>query len=153
VDERRPYPGLSSFTSADAEYFFGREADIEAVLQKLKRPRLLALVGPSGAGKTSFLRAGLLPRLPGAWGSVICTPGHRPFQALAHAIASSVAGDAEAVQQLLRFDDADTVVSLFRKFRNQHIHALVVLDQFEELFTLSPPDVQAAFASLLGRLV
>ena len=60
VDERRPYPGLSSFTSADAEYFFGREPDVEAVLQKLKRPRLLALVGPSGAGKTSFLRAGLL---------------------------------------------------------------------------------------------
>src|SRR5262249_12044292 len=69
------------------------------------------------------------------------------------AIASSVVGDAEAVQQLLRFEDADTVVSVFRKFRNQHAHALVVLDQFEELFTLSPPDVQAAFASLLGSLV
>ena len=153
VDERRPYPGLSSFTSADAEYFFGREPDIEAVLQKLKRPRLLALVGPSGAGKTSFLRAGLLPRLPSIWGAVIATPGHRPFQALAQAIAPTMAGDAEAVQQLLRFDDVDTAVGVFRRFRGRHAHALVVLDQFEELFTLTPPDAQAAFASLLGRLV
>ncbi len=153
VDERRPYPGLSSFTSADAEYFFGREPDVEAVLQKLKRPRLLALVGPSGAGKTSFLRAGLLPRLPEGWGAVIGTPGDRPFQTLAQAIAPSFAGDAEAVQQLLRFDEVDTAVALFRRFRARHTHALVVLDQFEELFTLSPPDTQAAFASLLGRLV
>jgi len=153
VDERRPYPGLSSFTSADAEYFFGREPDVEAVLQKLKRPRLLALVGPSGAGKTSFLRAGLLARLPANWGAVIATPGHRPFQALAQAIAPSIAGDLDAVQQLLRFDDADTAVAVFRRFRGRHAHALVVLDQFEELFTLTPPETQSAFASLLGRLV
>jgi WD40 repeat protein/predicted Ser/Thr protein kinase len=153
VDERRPYPGLSSFTTADAEYFFGREPDIEAVLQKLKRPRMLSLVGPSGAGKTSFLRAGLLPRLPPIWGAIIATPGHRPFQALAQAIAPLLAGDAEAVQQLLRFDDMDTAVGVFRRFRGRHAHALVVLDQFEELFTLTTPETQGAFASLLGRLV
>ena len=153
LDERRPYPGLSSFTSADAQFFFGREADVEALLQRLKRPRLLAVVGPSGAGKSSFLRAGVLPCLPREWSAVVATPGLRPFQALAHAMAALVAGDPEAVRQLLRFDNADTVVAIFRSFRERHGHVLVVLDQFEELFTLSDTGVQTAFATLLGRLV
>ena len=63
-EDKHPYPGLASFTQEDAEYFFGREMEVEAVWKKLKRPRLLALIGPSGAGKSSFLRAGLLPTLP-----------------------------------------------------------------------------------------
>jgi serine/threonine protein kinase len=60
----RPYPGLASFTENDAEYFFGREAEIEALWKKLRRPHLLAVIGPSGAGKSSFLRAGLIPAMP-----------------------------------------------------------------------------------------
>jgi hypothetical protein len=151
VEERRPYPGLSSFTAEDAEYFFGREMEVEAVWKKLKRPRLLALIGPSGAGKSSFVRAGLLPTLPDRWAAVVATPGNRPFQSLPQALAPSLAGDAEAVQSLLRFEDADTAVSLLRQWRQRHRQALVVLDQFEELFTLNPPEVQAAFADLLGR--
>ncbi len=66
ADERRPYPGLAAFTAADAEYFFGRELEVEALWQKLGQAHLLAVIGPSGAGKSSFLRAGLLPALPGA---------------------------------------------------------------------------------------
>ena len=62
-EDKHPYPGLASFTQEEAEYFFGREVEVEAVWKKLKRPRLLALIGPSGAGKSSFLRAGLLPTL------------------------------------------------------------------------------------------
>ena len=67
VEERQPYPGLAAFTEQDAEYFFGREVEVEAVWKKLKRPRLLGVIGPSGAGKSSFLRAGLLPTLPPSW--------------------------------------------------------------------------------------
>jgi WD40 repeat protein len=153
VETRRPYPGLSSFTEEDAEFFFGRELEVEAVWNKLRRPRMLALIAPSGAGKSSFLRAGLLPTLPRGWKALVATPGNRPFQSLAHALAPAFAGDAQAVQALLRFEDADTAVSLLQRFRQRHEHALVILDQFEELFTLSPPVVQQAFAGLLGRLV
>jgi len=152
-EEKRPYPGLSSFTEEDAEYFFGREVETEAVWKKLKRPRLLAVIGPSGAGKSSFLRAGLLPALPPGWKAVVSSPGTRPFQALAQALAPAFAGDTQAVQALLRFEEEDQAVSLLHRLRQRHGHVLLVVDQFEELFTLNPPETQEAFARLLGRLV
>ena len=106
----RPYPGLASFTEQDAEFFFGREVEVEGVWKKLKRPRLLGVIGPSGAGKSSFLRAGLLPTLPPSWRAVPATPGTHPFQALAQALVPQCAEDTEALQALVRFDDADAVV-------------------------------------------
>jgi WD40 repeat protein len=152
-EEKRPYPGLASFSAEDAEYFFGREVEVEAIWRKLKRPRLLGLIGPSGAGKSSFLRAGLLPTLPKRWTAVLSTPGTRPFQFLAQALAPSLAGDAQAVQSLLRFEDPEIAVPLVARWRQRHEQALVVVDQFEELFTLNPPEVKEAFARFLGRLV
>ena len=153
IEDKRPYPGLTSFTQADAEYFFGRELETEAVWKKLKRPRLLALIGPSGAGKSSFLRAGLLPALPAAWQAVLATPGKRPFQALAQALVPHFAGDTDTLQALVRFEDADTAVAVVSRWRQRHEQALVIVDQFEELFTQNPQETQAAFARLLGRLV
>ena len=76
--ERSPYPGLASYRSEDADYFFGREQEIEAVIKKLKDLHFLGLVGASGSGKTSFLRAGLVPLLPEGWGSLFCDPGDSP---------------------------------------------------------------------------
>jgi len=148
----QPYPGLSSFTAQDAEYFFGREYEIEAVWKKLRRAHLLALIGPSGAGKSSFLRAGLLAAMPPGWSAIVSTPGDRPFLALAQALADALAGDSRAVHELLQFDDPDVAVSLVERWRKRHEQAVVVVDQFEELFTLSPPDVQQRFAELLGRI-
>jgi WD40 repeat protein len=151
-EDRHPYPGLASFTQDDAEYFFGREMEVEGVWKKLKRPRLLALIGPSGAGKSSFLRAGLLPTLPPGWSVLISTPGNRPFQALAQALLPAFAGDMESIQAFLGFEK-DTAVTLLSKWRRKSEHALVIVDQFEELFTLNPAEVQEGFATLLGRLV
>ena len=82
-DTARPYPGLSAFQEEDAEYFYGRELEVEALWKKLRRPHLLAVIGPSGAGKSSFLRAGLLPTLTDGWQALIATPGNRPFDQLA----------------------------------------------------------------------
>jgi WD40 repeat protein len=152
-EEKRPYPGLASFTEEDAEYFFGREAEVEGLWKKLKRPRLLALIGPSGTGKSSFVRAGLLATLPPEWAAVVATPGHRPQQSLAQALVPAFFSDTEAMREFLRFEEADAAVSLVSRWRRRHEHALIVVDQFEELFTLSPPEVQAEYAELLGRLV
>jgi WD40 repeat protein len=152
IEEAQPYPGLSSFTEADAEYFFGREAEVEGVWKRLPQRHLLAIVGPSGAGKSSFLRAGLLPAKPERWAHLICTPGTAPFIALGQALVSEVSHDTDAMRQMLRFEDVDVAVDLFRRWRGAHAESLVVVDQFEELFTLNAPEVQARFAALLSRL-
>ena len=111
---------------------------------KLRRPHLLALVGPSGAGKSSFLRAGCSPRRPPGGERVIATPGDRPFKALAQALIPELSGDPEALELLLRIEEPDAAVAAFGRWRRRHEHALLVLDQFEELFTQNPPEVQAA---------
>ncbi len=67
VEERSPYPGLSSFTEKDAGVFFGREREVEELWGRIRSRKLLAVIGPSGVGKTSFLRAGVIPARPEEW--------------------------------------------------------------------------------------
>ncbi|HUL78521.1 MAG TPA: ATP-binding protein [Vicinamibacteria bacterium] len=154
-----PYPGLLAFTEADAERFFGREAEVEALWEKIRRQKLLAVIGPSGVGKTSFLRAGVIPSRPSGWKVAYATPGSSPVSALARALVPDLAGDAEAMGELLQgveelkeTGEANGAVSAVRRWRKASTEALVVLDQFEELFALNAPEVQGRFASFLGRL-
>ncbi len=147
-----PYPGLASFTSENAKFFFGRELEVEEMWKKLRQPHLLALIGPSGAGKSSFVRAGLLAAMPDDWRAVVAQPGNRPFMALGESLVEELAGDTESMRELLRFEEPDVAVSLVSRWRERHGHALIVLDQFEELFTQNPEEVQERFADLLGRL-
>ncbi len=72
--ERDPYPGLAVFTEADAELFFGREAETAAMWRRITSRRLLAVIGPSGVGKSSFLRAGVIPAAPPGWRSAGLCP-------------------------------------------------------------------------------
>jgi WD40 repeat protein len=152
VEERSPYPGLSSFTERDAAVFFGREGEVAALWKKLRSRHLLAVIGPSGAGKSSFVRAGVLPARPEGWAALVCAPGRHPFRRLGQALGPELTGDAEALGELAGFEDPETALSLLTRWRKGHDEALVVVDQFEELFTQSPPESQAAFAELLGRL-
>ncbi|MDX1583241.1 MAG: protein kinase, partial [Thermoanaerobaculia bacterium] len=151
AEHLHPYPGASAFTESDAEYFFGREAEVEQMWKRITvESHLLGLIGPSGVGKSSFLRAGLLPAKPEGWRVVIATPGERPFIALARALADELSG--EAVKDLLAIEDLETALSAIDRWRRAHEGTIVILDQFEELFTLNPPDVQERFAELLGRI-
>jgi WD40 repeat protein len=159
VEERSPYPGLASFTEKDAAFFFGREAEVAALWQRLQSRKLLAVIGPSGAGKTSFLRAGVISARPAGWGVVCATPGARPALGLAQSLTPELAGDAEAVADLLRgvtelieSGEGERILSAVLRWRSRHGEALLVIDQFEELFTLSAKESQERFAALLGRL-
>ncbi len=152
VEEQSPYPGLSSFTERDAAFFFGREAEVEALWKRLQGKRMLAVIGPSGAGKTSFVRAGVVASRPEAWGAIVSTPGSAPLRGLGQALAPELSRDPEALRKLVGFDDPETAFELVSLWRKDHGDALLVVDQFEELFTLSPPEVQSRFAALLGRI-
>ena len=150
--EPDPYPGLRPFTEELRGSFLGREAEVAALWEKLQRRTLLSLIGPSGVGKTSFVRAGLVPARPSGWHCVTATPGRRPLASLGRALVPQLASDVEALQELVGLDDPDVAVRLVGRWRRRHAGVLVVVDQLEELFTLNPPEVQAAFATLLRRL-
>lgn len=78
--ERPPYPGLSAFTASNSDLFFGRERDVERCLNRLKVESLLTIVGSSGAGKSSFVQAGLLPNLDAP--KLVVRPGATPLSNL-----------------------------------------------------------------------
>ncbi|HSF37083.1 MAG TPA: BTAD domain-containing putative transcriptional regulator [Nocardioides sp.] len=115
-----PWQGLQAYDVTEADRFFGREEEIEACLAILDRHGLLALVGPSGSGKSSLMRAGIGARLRQRGTSLVTlTPGRYPVQALS-ALATSGRGDA------------------------------LLVDQAEELFTLcEDPDETRAFVDAL----
>jgi hypothetical protein len=90
LSDEQPYLGLSSFKESDARFFFGRKRETLRLLESLRRePRFLAVMGPSGSGKSSVIQAGLIPELrhgsiPGSdrWGIITARPGDRPLQNL-----------------------------------------------------------------------
>ena len=109
-----PYKGLATFDAEDAQYFFGRERLVAELVARLVGAPLLAVVGPSGSGKSSVLRAGLLPALAGGvlpgsanWTQALIRPGEQPMRAL-----------GRATRRLAR-----------------ERRGVLAVDQFEELFT------------------
>jgi len=153
AEDRSPYPGLAAFTEADAEFFFGREGEVGQMWRKLTSRRLLAVIGPSGVGKSSFLRAGVIPARPEGWGVLVCQPGETPFAALARSLVPEFAGDIDATAQLVDIRDGDRAVAMVSRWRDHHGQGLFIVDQFEELFTLNPAEVQESFSEFLRRLV
>jgi len=153
VEPAGPYPGLAPFAESDAEVFFGRENEVEAIWHRIREHHVVGIIGPSGAGKSSLVRAGVVPNAPAGWASVVCTPGAAPFTSLAKALASEIDRDVESVHRLLDFDDPQVAVEVVSGWRRSHDEAVLVVDQLEELFTLSLPEEQVRFAALLGELV
>jgi WD40 repeat protein/DNA-binding winged helix-turn-helix (wHTH) protein len=142
-----PYPGLLSFTSVDAEFFFGREEEVQILWSKLERRRLLALIGPSGAGKSSLLQAGLLPWGPQGWGMLIVRLRGSPFPELARALRAEISSDEEAAGS----SDIESVLALLRQWRAVHTKVCLAIDAFEELFTLNDEGTRVGFSELIGK--
>ncbi|AWZ17229.1 ATP-binding protein [Streptomyces sp. ICC1] len=130
-----PYPGLEAFGEEDAAVFFGRERETAELVARLhpalpdRAQRFVTVVGPSGSGKSSLVRAGVLPALAGRrsrWNTgAALTPGTDPVGTLRRAVAA--AGDARPL--------------------------VLVVDQLEELLTLSGPRERTAFAEAVRELL
>lgn len=136
-----PYVGLFAFGEADAAYFFGREKLTGALVEHLKEKRLLVLFGASGSGKSSVLRAGVLPAFPGV-SSLVFTPGPNPLEECAVRLAAR-AGVAPGPVRAELAAEPGTFHRMVRQIlagRQESDSAadelLVVVDQFEEVFTL-----------------
>jgi len=122
AEDLHPYPGLASFTEDDAEYFFGREAEVEQMWRKLEGPaRLFAIMGPSGAGKSSFIAAGLVANAPSGWGIIRSTPGNAAIPSLRGALTSVLASDSGSLEHLLTDpDNPDIIVDAVASSRKGH---------------------------------
>lgn len=147
-----PYRGLRPFDEEHAEYFFGRERDVQRLVERLKGARFLAVLGPSGSGKSSLVRAGLIPALraaalPGSesWAIRVLTPGANPLTALAaQAVRLAPARAMQATLDQLRSDPRSLhlALSLALVERPPGECVVWVVDQFEELFTLCHDDAE-----------
>jgi formylglycine-generating enzyme required for sulfatase activity len=153
-----PYRGLEPFEAEHHALFFGRDTDIRAVLERLRRQPLVLVAGDSGVGKSSLCRAGILPRvaqgaLDAHRGFSILTlePGRRPLAALAAALAP-VLGRTEAELHVWLAGASGELGPALRAAHQEGRGLLLFIDQLEELVTLSEPAQAARFAGLLGEL-
>ena len=137
-----PFKGLASFEPVDADYFFGRERLVAELVARLVGAGFLGIVGPSGSGKSSVLRAGLLPALAGGvlpgsegWRRLLLRPGERPMEELRRVLVSGAKDPlAEALDAL-----------------PGESRLLLAVDQLEELFTACRSHVErTAFADTLA---
>src|SRR5262245_24800354 len=154
---RNPYKGLRSFGERDAADFFGREDLVTKLLRSLRdEVNLVALVGPSGSGKSSVMAAGLIPRLrEGAiegsdqWVIVQMTPGNNPLTEVEAVLATAT--DAPNRLGEVRAEGAGSNRRPTLRTMPQGGRLLLVIDQFEEVFTLTEePERQQFLEAIVG---
>lgn len=151
-DHRNPFPGLRPFLEKEQHLFFGRENQVDAMVDKLAATHFLAVVGTSGSGKSSLVNCGLRPALSRglmaragtSWRMVQFRPGNNPIAALAGALASKdllfpALEDEhvtleEIVETNLRMSRRGLIDIFEQAAPGEGVNLLVVVDQFEELF-------------------
>ncbi len=169
-----PFPGLRPFELHESLLFFGRESQNERLIEKLSRTRFLAIVGTSGSGKSSLVRAGLLPALLGGmmpsagslWHIALLRPGNDPVGNLARALNSRDAFGSEyednrnlqiaITEATLRRGNLGLIEAVRQANQPATENLLVIADQFEELFRVEKgtkheelENDKAAFVKLL----
>jgi WD40 repeat protein/energy-coupling factor transporter ATP-binding protein EcfA2 len=158
-----PYRGLQAFCEIDSDYFFGREPVIQALQKAVENQPFAAVIGASGSGKSSLVFAGLVPRLSqhNNWLIVQCRPQNQPFSELAKALVPFVypkLNKSERRDKSNKFAEKlnqgqmslSYLISLiFHKPEPQGKRLLLIIDQFEELYTLNTDEVQRRFLATL----
>lgn len=148
-----PFRGLGRFEARDRDVFFGRSGEIAAALEALRSRGLVALVGPSGSGKSSLARAGLLPAIesgaladwPPRWDAALIEPGRDPSEALALALAPFVPGVAA-------MDAAAIALALAARAEGLGRGVVLCVDPLEALASPGLAPGGAALAELLTEL-
>ena len=156
-----PYKGLHSFQEADAVDFFGRDKLVDRFIERLSETgegaRFLTVVGPSGSGKSSAVKAGLLPRirqggLPNSenWFVAQMVPGNHPLEELEIALLRVAVNPPDKLLDQLQADSRGLLRAVRRILPDDQTELLLVIDQFEEVFTLvEDPAVRLRFLESL----
>ena len=154
VTVRNPYKGLSAFSEADAGVFFGRAKLADELVRSVASSSLTLVVGPSGAGKSSVVRAGLIPALrkgavPGSeeWMIVDMVPGSAPFEELTAALARISNRPTASTVERIRSGEISFVEACDAITGSQPV--LLVVDQFEELYTVADQEDALAFVRMI----
>jgi WD40 repeat protein len=150
--EEAPYKGLAAFDVLDADRFFGRERLVAELIARLAGASLLGVVGPSGSGKSSAVRAGLVPALragvlPGSegWLTAVMRPGEHPLRELDRCLWAALPKDL-----LDRLAGQDKPLRAVRDVLGRDERLVLVVDQFEETFTACTDEAErAAFIAAL----
>ncbi|HEY1816446.1 MAG TPA: protein kinase, partial [Kofleriaceae bacterium] len=163
--DESPYAGLSSFQESDAGKFFGRNREIAAMVTRIRDQPLMAVVGSSGVGKSSFVRAGLVPALKRSgdqWETLVIRPGRQPLDALASIISPMVATAANLADEVdeqkklvekLRAEPGHLGTILRGRARRDSRRVLLFVDQFEELYTqVADLEERQAFTACLAAV-
>jgi TPR repeat protein len=166
---RSPYPGIFSFEREDAAIFFGRDEETRDVIERLEARRVqggkrfLCILGASGGGKSSLLKAGVLPQLERLHSQWIVfapfRPEREPLTGLAKSVAERLGLPANWRHWKERLGGPDRAIALkevcddLRVGKARDATLLVSIDQFEEIFTLATPDERASFLEILQTAV
>jgi WD40 repeat protein/DNA-binding SARP family transcriptional activator len=158
---RNPYKGLRAFGEGDADDFFGREHLTAELVNRLGAERFLAIVGPSGSGKSSVVLAGLVPAIragaiPGSaeWRVAVTTPGGYPLEELEAALLRVAVNPSPWLIEQLRADERGLLRAVKRVLPDDESELLLVIDQLEEVFTLVEDEaVRVRFLTGLERAV
>jgi energy-coupling factor transporter ATP-binding protein EcfA2 len=139
LSKSNPFPGLRPYEEPDADWFFGRGAEINDLLKRLRRLHFVAIVGASGCGKSSLIRAGVLPHirdgyLDAKWSIAAFRPGERPLANLAEALCPELSCSIEAFTDTLHSGSLGLVKAVQSANLQAGSKVLILVDQFEELF-------------------
>jgi WD40 repeat protein/transcriptional regulator with XRE-family HTH domain len=149
-----PFKGLRAFGEADAENFFGRETLVQQLLARLGEGgdlrRFLTVIGPSGSGKSSVVRAGLIPALrrgglPGSenWFVVDMLPGKHPFEELEASLLRVAVNPPESLLSQLKDGNRGLLRAVHRILpADESVELVLLIDQFEEVFTLVEDELE-----------
>jgi WD40 repeat protein/energy-coupling factor transporter ATP-binding protein EcfA2 len=141
-DNSNPFPGLRPFERKQAHLFFGRDEQTRELIARLRRKRFLPIVGVSGSGKSSLVRAGLIPSLTGSyvttemagWRIVGLRPGRNPISELTETLCREFSiSESDGVLTTLRGSTAG-LARIAQQYLGCKEKLLVLVDQFEELF-------------------
>ena len=149
-----PYKGLKKFEPEDTDLFFGRDQFLAGLVNDLEQTNFILLLGASGSGKSSVVRAGLIPWLQQKWGkhfvSLMFTPDRDPFESLYGSLLSR--GYSQSQAELARTGKVDTLSQVVKTLKPAESFWLIFIDQFEELFTISEDDKRDLFIRSLVKL-